>query len=136
MNNLLDFLCDNSPLRLPELFHGNSEMDFCETLETSENFCNEFFAVTHEPVAIIKKEKFLFTYHEDGYIIPKNGYEKLIDSTSKKAVKEKISDAIMNDSYMAYSEWGDCGYYLIKGSKSTTRDALNIPQFSLDQVKK
>lgn len=37
---------------------------------------------------------------------------------------------------MSYEEWVQCGYYVSKGEKSEIRDALGVPQFTIEQVKK
>lgn len=122
MNSLLDFLCDQSPLKLPELFHDNSGMDFFETQPIDHELLS--IAAITKPKNT-KKDKFLFLYHEDGYIIPKNGYEKQVP------VKTEL-----DDSACSYEEWLNAGYYLIKGSKSPGKDALGIPQFTKNQTRK
>lgn len=42
----------------------------------------------------------------------------------------------LEDSSMTYQEWQDCGYYIIKGSKSRLRDVMGVPLFQKDQVSK
>lgn len=37
---------------------------------------------------------------------------------------------------MSYEEWVQCGYYICKGETSEIRDALGVPQFTIEQVKK
>lgn len=38
------------------------------------------------------------------------------------------------DTLMSYQEWKDCGRFVLKGMKSRCRDAVGVPQFSVDQV--
>ena len=51
--------------------------------------------------------------------------------------KVKSSTRILSsDTCMSYDEWISCGYFIAKGEKSEFRDALGIPQFTIEQVKK
>lgn len=122
MNNLLDFLCDHSPLKLPELFHDDSGMDFFETQPIDHELLS---ASTVAKQKKVKEDKFLFHYHKDGYILPRGGVKNL------KSLKLE-----MDDTAMSYEEWSNAGYYLIKGSKSSGKDALGIPQFNQSQTRK
>lgn len=122
MSNLLDFLCEHSPLKLPELFHDDSGMDFFETQPIDHELLS---ASTVTKLKKEKADKFFFLYHADGYILPRGGLQK-----------QKSSKLEMDDTSLSYEEWSNAGYYLIKGSKSTGKDALGIPQFNQSQTRK
>lgn len=68
---------------------------------------------------------------------PKNKIAKLPKPTKppSKGLPKPESGNI-DDSAMSFEEWSEFGYHVKKGEKSEISDALGVPQFTMNQVRK
>ena len=68
---------------------------------------------------------------------PKNKIAKLPAESKPKAAKlPKPESGNIDDSAMSFDEWSNIGYHVKKGERSELSDALGIPQFTMNQVRK
>jgi hypothetical protein len=67
-----------------------------------------------------------FKYHPDGWILPNPARQKELAYIA----------TLSEDTCAGFNEWKECGYWILKGSKSYFQDALGTPQFTIEQVKK
>jgi hypothetical protein len=54
-----------------------------------------------------------------------------VKSTRRQAEKLPV---LSEDTCCSYEEWKNAGYFVKSGAKSQYRDALGIPQFTIEQV--
>lgn len=43
-------------------------------------------------------------------------------------------DSLSEDTCCSFKEWSEAGYHILPGAKSMFKDALGVPQFTLEQV--
>lgn len=121
MSTLFEKLCRSSPLNIPGSGYDIFEWSFEETQ------CASLLDDVYIPVVKSKKaSKRNFEYHPDGYIV----------LTPERLEEIENQPKLSEDTCLSFDEWRSSGYYIIKGSKSQFRDALGIPQFTIEQVNK
>jgi len=125
--SLLEHLCRTSPLNLPDNTREAFEPGIAECQDSDplggvvESLRSRTIAACQAQLVKVGRQP-----NEDGWILPNpNGQE---------AKDQILRDTLTEDTCLSFDEWKDAGYWVRKGARSVFKDALGVPQFTIEQV--